>query len=50
MPHYHVDNDFSKARDIDGDLNWLVINYLYESIDNDKDWVVIIFFPIHWNW
>ena len=50
MPYYHVDDNLSKARGVDGDLNWLVMNYLCESIDNDKDWVVTIFFLIRRNW
>ena len=37
MPHYHIDDDLSKAQGIDSDLDWLVMNYLYEPIDNDKD-------------
>ena len=37
MPYYHVNDDFSKARGVDGDLNWFIMNNLCESIDDDKD-------------
>ena len=37
MPYYHVNNDLCKARDIDYNLNWLVIDNLCEPIDNDKN-------------
>ena len=50
MPHYHVNDDLSKTWGIDGDLDWLVMNNLYEPIDNDEDWVVTVFLLIYWNW
>ena len=50
VPHYHVDNDLKKAWDVDGHLDWLVINHLYEPIDNDKNWVITIPFLIRQNW
>ena len=37
MPYYQVDDDLSKARGVDGNLDWFVINYLCELIDNDKN-------------
>ena len=37
MPHYHTNNDLNKVRSINGDLDWLVINYFYGSVDNDED-------------
>ena len=37
MSYYHIDDDFSKARSVNDDLDWLVINYLCKLIDNDKD-------------
>ena len=49
MPYYHINDDLSKTRGVDGDLDWLVINYLYEPIDNDKDWVVIVSLLIRQN-
>ena len=33
MPHYHVNNDLSKAQGI----NWLVINYFSKPVDNNTD-------------
>ena len=37
MPYHYVDDDLCKARSIDDDLDWLVMNHLYEPVDNDKD-------------
>ena len=37
MPHYHDNDNPSKARGINGDLNWLVINHFCEPIDDEKD-------------
>ena len=37
MPHYHDDDDLNKAWGVDGDLDWLVMNYLCEPIDDDED-------------
>ena len=50
MSYYHVDDDLSKARGVNADLDWLIINYLCELIDDNKDWVVIVFFLIRRNW
>ena len=37
MPHYYVDDNLSKARGVDSDLDWFVMNHLYEPIDDDED-------------
>ena len=37
MPHHYIDNDFCKARGINGDLDWLVINHFCEPVDDNKD-------------
>ena len=50
MPHYHVNDDLSKAWGIDDDLDWLVMNHFYEPVDNNKDWVIVISFSIRQNW
>ena len=50
MLHYHVDDDLSKTRGVNGDLDWLVINNFYEPIDNDKDWVITVSLLIRQNW
>ena len=50
MPHQHVDDDLSKARSVDGDLDWFVMNHFYEPIDDDKDQVVTVSLPIRRNW
>ena len=50
MPYYYVDDDLNKAKGIDDNFEWPVINYLYEPVDNNKDWVIIVFFLIHQDW
>ena len=50
MSHYHVNDDLSKARSVDGDLDWLVMNHFCEPIDDDKDWVVTVSLLIRRNW
>ena len=50
MPHYHVDDDLSKARSIDGDLDGLVLNYLRELVDDDKYRVIAVPLLIRQNW
>ena len=37
MLHYHVDDNFSKAWGINGNLDRFVIDHLCKPIDNDKD-------------
>ena len=37
MPYYHVDNDFSKAQGINGNLDRFVIDHLCKPINDDKD-------------
>ena len=50
MPHYHVNNDLSKARGIDDNLDRFVVNYFCESIDDNKDWVIAISLSVRWDW
>ena len=50
MPHYPVDNDLNKAQSIYNDFDWLVMNYFYEPVDNNKDWIIAIVFLISQNW
>ena len=37
MLYYYIDDVFGKAQGINGNLDWFVISYLYELINNDKD-------------
>ena len=37
MPYYYIDDDFCKARGINDDLSWLIMNHLCEPVDDDKD-------------
>ena len=46
MPHYYVNDDLSKARGVDGDLDWLVMNHLCEPVDDDEYRVIAVPLPI----
>ena len=37
MHYYYVNNDLSKARGVDADFDWFVMNHLCELIDDDED-------------
>ena len=50
MPYYHVNDNLSKVRGVDADLDWLVINYFCEPVNADEDWVIIVSLPIRQNW
>ena len=50
MPYYHVNDDFSKAWGVDGNLDWFVVNNLYKLIDDDEDWVITVPLLICQNW
>ena len=50
MPYYHIDNDLSKAQNIDSDLNWFFMDYFHQLIDDDKDWIIAVFLSIYQNW
>ena len=50
MPYYHVNDDLSKAWNVNNDLDWLVMNYFYELVDDDEDWIIVVFFSICQNW
>ena len=46
MPHYYIDDDLYKAWGIDTNLDWLIIKKIYKLIDNDEDWIIVVFFSI----
>lgn len=37
VPYYHINNDFYKAKNIDIDLDWVIIYYFCKPINNNKD-------------
>ena len=37
MPYYYDDDNLGKARSINGNLDWFVIDYLYEPVNDNKD-------------
>ena len=50
MSYYYINDNFCKAQGINSNLDWLVINYFCEPVDDDKDWVIAISLLIYWNW
>ena len=46
MLYYYVDDDLGKARSVDGNFDWLVINHLCELVDNNKYQVIAVPFLI----
>lgn len=50
MSHYYMNNYFCKAESRDYNFNWLVVDYFYETINDDKNWVIVIDFLFCWNW
>ena len=50
MLYYHIDDDFSKVCDVNSDFNWLVINHLYEPVNNNEDWAIAVSLLIRQNW
>lgn len=37
IPYYHTDNQFCKAKGINGDHDWLIIDHFCELVNNDAD-------------
>ena len=46
MPHYHIDDDINKVQGVDINLDWLIMNYLCEPINDDKYQVIAVPLPI----
>lgn len=44
--HDHINNYLSKSVTIDGNFNWLVVDYFDQAIDNYKNRVVVIAFLV----
>lgn len=49
VSNYHTNNDFFKAAGINGKLDQLIIYNFGNLVNNDKDWVIYLAFPISWN-
>ena len=49
MPHYHVDDDLSKTRRFNGNLDWLVISHLCELVNDDEYQVIAVPLSIRQN-
>ena len=46
MLYHHVDNNFHQFWSIDGDLDWLVMDHLGQTINNNKNQVIVVALPI----
>lgn len=46
MLYHQIDNYFPQSWSIRGDLNWFVVDYFIQAIDNDKNQVITIAFSI----
>lgn len=40
MSNFYIDNNVDKTESINCDFYKLIINHLYEFIDNNKNWVI----------
>lgn len=49
MLHYYFNNNFDKTESINNDFHWLIEDYIYVHINNEKDWVVCFIFLIGWH-
>lgn len=49
MIYYYINNNFFKAQSLDNKFDWVLINYFYKPVDNDKNWVIIVIFLIYQN-
>ena len=50
ISYHHVYDYFCKSWGINGDLNHFVLHYLGQSIDNDKNRVIAVAFPVRGQW
>lgn len=48
--YYDINKNFSKSKDNNNDLNWLIKYYFHKSINNNKNRVIAFSFPIERNW
>ena len=46
MTYYHVYDDFCKPKCMERDFDRFVVDHFCESIDNDSNRVLTVFFPI----
>lgn len=42
MTYYHIEDDLCKVKDIDSDLDLLIIYNFYESINNNVGQVIVM--------
>ena len=50
MLYYQVNNDLSKVQGIDGNFKQFIMDHLYELINNNKAWVIVISLLVYWDW
>ena len=46
MLHYYIDNYFCHFQSIDGNFDLFLVYYFSQTIDNDKNWVIVVVFPV----
>lgn len=46
MLYYYINYDFAKAKNINGERNWLIVDYLREFINDDEDKIIGFIFVI----
>lgn len=46
MSYYYVDNYFRQFWSIKSDFDWFIIYYFGQAVDNNKNWVIAIVFPV----
>lgn len=47
---YYIDNDFRKAKSINSNLDSLIVYHSFKLIDDDKNGIITLAFPLCQNW
>lgn len=50
MPDYYIDDNFCRVGSVNRDLDWLIISYFCELVNNDKDGVIGFIIPVCGYW
>lgn len=49
VSYHYIDNNFYEANYIYHDHNWLIIDHLDKAINNKKNCIIVVTFPICWD-
>lgn len=44
--YHHVNNYLSQSLNFDGNFDWLIVYYFGQTVDNDKNLVVVVSFSV----